>query len=249
MKRKLRLLILGGTIEARELAAAIEGDPRFAPILSLAGRTKAPLSLPIETRIGGFGGVEGLRAFLRDERVDLIIDATHPFAVRIKQNAIASAGTIPLIGLRRPAWQRRAGDCWTEVGSAVEACAALGSKPLRVFLTLGRLELRAFEAAPIHDYLVRSVEAPEQRPDLPRSRYLGARGPFRVEDEVALIEDHAIEVLVTKNSGGPATYAKIDAARALGLPVVMIARPALPAGDSVAGVGEALAWLQARLQD
>lgn len=224
------ILILGGTTEARQLAEALRDLGRFRLELSLAGRTKAPVEQPVPVRVGGFGGAEGLADYLKAGQVDVLIDATHPYAARISANAAKAAeiSGVPLIALRRPGWERQAEDRWTEVESVEAAVAALGQKPRRAFLALGRQELLPFEAAPQHTYLVRSVDPVEPPLALPSVRYLTARGPFNEADERTLLAESGIEVVVSKNSGGAASYGKIVAARALGLPVVMIRRPVLP---------------------
>lgn len=224
------ILILGGTTEARQLAQRLAGLERFRLELSLAGRTRTPAPQPVPVRIGGFGGAKGLADELKERGVALLIDATHPYAAQISANA-AKAGDIagvPVVALRRPAWARQAGDRWLEVASVEAAVAALEEKPRRAFLALGRQELLPFEAAPQHDYLVRSVDPVEPPLSLPFVRYLTARGPFLEADERALLSAERIEVIVCKNSGGTASYGKIAAARALGLEVIMISRPVLP---------------------
>lgn len=226
---KPSILILGGTTEARQLAVRLAANG-YDCLLSLAGRTKAPIAQGVPTRIGGFGGAEGLAGFLKDGGFRLLIDATHPYAARISANA-ADAATlcgVPILALRRPGWQKQAGDDWQEVASVTAAVAALGNASRRVFVALGRNELLPFEAAPQHHYLIRSVDPVEPPLALPMADYITARGPFVEEDERALLEAHGIETVVSKNSGGVAAYGKIAAARALGLPVVMIERPGLP---------------------
>ncbi|MBV9785560.1 MAG: cobalt-precorrin-6A reductase [Acidisphaera sp.] len=241
----MKLLILGGTAEAVRLARCLAGDARFEATISLAGRTSRPAVQPLPTRIGGFGGADGLAHYLRTQRVDALVDATHPFAVRISRNATAAAAAagIPLVSLRRPPWQPVPGDRWIEVADVASAVRSLGGDPRRVLLTIGKQELAPFASAPWHRYTVRSVDpAP---PDLlPEAAVIAARGPFRVADEIRLLMERRIEVLVTKNSGGTATAAKLEAARALRLPVVMIARPASPDAAAVVSVEEALAWLE-----
>lgn len=241
----MRILILGGTTEARELAHRIKDDRRFEPTLSLAGRTAAPLAQPLPTRVGGFGGSAGLAAWLKEEQIAAVIDATHPFAVNISANAVSATTStgIPLGSLRRPAWEARPGDRWTVVANADEAAAALGKMPRRVFLTAGRLELPAFASAPQHTYLARTIDPPGDVPLPPRIRFLADRGPFDADAEATLLTSERIDVLVSKNSGGGATHAKIEAARRLALPVVMIARPEKPAGRPLADVGACLRWL------
>jgi precorrin-6A/cobalt-precorrin-6A reductase len=242
----MRILILGGTTEARELAGRLAGDRRFEPTLSLAGRTSAPLSQPVPARVGGFGGREGLEAWLRQEQIEAVIDATHPFAVNIAANAVAAteALALPLGSLKRPAWQPVPGDRWTIVETAEKAAAALGDAPRRVFLTAGRLELPAFAAAPQHTYLARTIDPPGDVPLPPRIRFLNDRGPFEAGEEDRLLASERIDVLVSKNSGGSATYAKIEASRRLGLPVVMIARPEKPSGHALADVDASIRWLE-----
>jgi precorrin-6A/cobalt-precorrin-6A reductase len=245
----MRILILGGTTEASGLAAALAGQGRFQPLLSLAGRTSDPKPLPIPTRVGGFGGAEGLARFLRDERIEALIDATHPFAAVMSHNAAraADATGVPLLGLRRPPWTPRAGDRWREVADMGEAVRAIGEAPRRVFLTVGRLELRPFAAAPQHAYVVRTIEPIDDALPVPNVIAIRDRAPFDEAAERALMAREGIEVLVTKNSGGAATYPKIAAARALGIPVVLVARPEKPEGvTEVAGVAGALAWLDER---
>jgi len=245
----MRILVLGGTTEASALAARLAEQSRFSPVLSLAGRTSDPRPAPIPTRIGGFGGADGLSRFLADERIDALIDATHPFAAVMSRNAAEAAARtgVPLLTLRRPAWEKQAGDTWVEVATMAQAVPALGKTPRRVFLTVGRLELAPFAAAPQHFYLVRTIEPVGDALPAPNVVAIRDRPPFREEDERALMEREAVEVVVTKNSGGAATHAKIAAARALGLPVVVVARPAAPAGvQEVATAEEALAWLEER---
>ena len=224
------ILILGGTTEARQLAERLKAMQRFRLELSLAGRTKTPVAQPVPVRVGGFGGAEGLAAYLKAQRVDLLLDATHPYAARMSANAAMASqlSGVPLLALRRPGWKRQEGDRWIEVDGVEAAVDALGEMPRRAFLALGRQELLPFEAAPQHAYLVRSVDPVEPPLVLPHVTYLTARGPFHEPDEVALLKSARIETIVSKNSGGSASYGKIAAARALGLPVVMIRRPALP---------------------
>ncbi|SJZ83955.1 precorrin-6A/cobalt-precorrin-6A reductase [Enhydrobacter aerosaccus] len=245
----LRVLILGGTTEASALARLLADDPRFAATLSLAGRTAAPSRQPLPTRIGGFGGADGLARFLRDERIELLIDATHPYAAQISANAVAAshAAAVPLASLLRPAWSIQPGDQWQTARTAREAAETLGPIPQRVFLSLGRQELHAFVAAPQHHYLARVIDPPDTAALPPDLRLLQARGPFDRDAEVRLLCDERIDILVSKNAGGAATYAKIEAARELGLPVMMIARPDKPAGDVVADAEHALAWLESHL--
>ncbi|RUV19663.1 cobalt-precorrin-6A reductase [Mesorhizobium sp. M7A.F.Ca.MR.245.00.0.0] len=223
-----RILILGGTTEARQLAGKLAA--RASVTLSLAGRTESPVAQGVPVRTGGFGGADGLADYLRKEHIDLLIDATHPYAAQISANAAQAARVagVPILALRRPGWEPVEGDRWTEVDTSGDAARALGPAPRRVFLALGRQEVAAFEAAPQHHYLVRSVDAIEPKLAVPDASYLLARGPFREAEERTLLEEHRIDVVVSKNSGGAATYGKIAAARALGLEVVMIQRPVLP---------------------
>ncbi|MDQ0138011.1 precorrin-6A/cobalt-precorrin-6A reductase [Neorhizobium galegae] len=239
------ILILGGTAEARALAGKLAGDPRFTVELSLAGRTRAPAEQPVPVRVGGFGGAEGLAAYLRQKGVSILIDATHPYAARISRNAAEAAeiSGIPLVALRRPAWLWQPGDRWIEVDSVADAVNALGEVPRKVFLTLGRQELLPFEAAPRHHYLVRSVDPVDPPLSVPNAAYLTARGPFGQADEARILQDHGIEAIVAKNSGGAASYGKIAAARDLGIEVILIRRPDLPSVPSVETVEEMLAWL------
>jgi precorrin-6A/cobalt-precorrin-6A reductase len=244
--KQTKLLILGGSGEAAALARGLHGDARYDVTVSLAGRTSAPLQLPGKLRKGGFGGAEGLARTLSDERFDVVIDATHPFADQMKANAIEAARItgIPLLAIRRPPWTQVNGDKWIPAASIEEAATAIGETAKRVFLTTGRDELRPFADAPQHFYLLRSVEAPA-RDELPaRIELITARGPFRLEDELVILKQHAIDIIVTKNSGGEATYAKLEAARMLGLPVIMVQRPMLPKAPSVETVADALHWLE-----
>jgi precorrin-6A/cobalt-precorrin-6A reductase len=245
----MRVLILGGTIEARQLAGHLAARPGLTATLSLAGRTAAPMRQPVPVRIGGFGGADGLALYLRSERIDALIDATHPYAAVISANAARAAqcAGVPWLALRRWPWIAVAGDCWSEIADVPAAVNALGSAPRRVFLALGRKDLAPFAGAPQHHYLVRSVDPVDPPLAVPHATYVTARGPFTQEEDRALLVAHGIEVLVAKNSGGEATYGKIAAARMLGLPVIMLRRPALPpalpTGVAVETVEDAVAWL------
>ena len=238
------VLILGGTTESRAIAEALAARADCAPLLSLAGRTQSPRPQPTPTRIGGFGGAEGLARFLAENRIRLLIVATHPFAARISAHAATAAAEIglPAIQLTRPAWQAQPGDRWQEVDMVVQALEALGSAPKRVFLAIGRQEAAAFEAAPQHAYLIRSVDPVDPPLTLPRVKTLLATGPFDEAEEEALLRAHGIDVVVAKNSGGAATYGKIAAARRLGLPVILVRRPPLPALRQASSIAEVLAF-------
>ena len=237
-----RLLILGGTAEAVELAQAAVAAG-FDVTSSLAGRTAAAVAPPGRVRIGGFGGVEGLETTLRAEPFAAVIDATHPFAATISTHArIACARLgVPRLQLRRPAWTAEPGDRWTVVGSLAEAASRLPSLGRRALLTVGAGGLTAFAACPEMWFLARLITPP---PTLPFSgEMIIDRGPFTLAGELALLQDHNIDVLVTKASGGDATAAKLTAARQLGLPVLRIDRPAVEPGPLAESVAEALAWL------
>jgi precorrin-6A/cobalt-precorrin-6A reductase len=237
-----RVLILGGTTEGRALATALSALGGLTVINSLAGRTANPLLPPGEVRIGGFGGVAGLAGFLRDRRIDALIDATHPFAVTMTGHAIDAAAATgrPLLVLRRPGWVAGPGDDWHRVPDLGPAAALLPQLGRRVFLTTGRQTAGAF--AGLHGcwFLARSVEPPAP-PTPSRLEVLLDRGPFTLDGERRLFREHRIDVLVTKDSGGPA--AKLIAARERGVPVVLVDRPPLPDAPVARTVREAVAWL------
>ncbi|MCZ7415269.1 MULTISPECIES: cobalt-precorrin-6A reductase [unclassified Streptomyces] len=244
----MHVLILGGTTEGRWLAETLAEERGLRVTSSLAGRVGRPVLPPGEVRVGGFGGVEGLVEWLREHRVDAVIDTTHPFARTISFNAAEAAATahVPLLALRRPGWVPEAGDAWHGVGSLEEAARVVRSLGARVFLTTGRMGLSAF--APLAEpwFLVRSVDPPEP-PFPPRMEVLLDRGPFTLDGELDVMRRHRIDVLVTKDSGGAATAPKLAAARELGVPVVVVRRPPTPEGVPVAdGVEAARDWLLAR---
>ncbi|MGY1774587.1 cobalt-precorrin-6A reductase [Geodermatophilus sp. SYSU D00804] len=243
-----RVLVLGGTGEARRLAAALV--ERGVDVLSsLAGRVADPVLPAGGVRVGGFGGADGLADWLATHRPRAVVDATHPFAARITANAAAAARRqgVPLLRLQRPGWTPGPADRWTYVDSLADAAAAVRDAGT-VFLTTGRQGVGAFAALPGR-VLVRSVDLPDE--PLPAGAVLLlARGPFTVEEEVALLREHGVDVVVTKDSGGHMTEAKLVAARRLGLPVVLVRRPPLPPGvDVVATVEEAVEWLNALRRD
>lgn len=241
----MRVLILGGTTEASSLARLLANDTRFETTLSLAGRTAQPARQPLPTRIGGFGGIDGLMQYLRAAKIDAVVDATHPYADQMSAHAVAACeqAVIPFASLVRAPWTRQAGDDWRDVIDTEAAVDALGEDPRRVFLAIGRQELPLFAGAPQHHYLARVIDAPDGTDLPPHLTLLQARGPFDLAAEIALLRDHRIDVVVSKNAGGEATYAKIAAARALGVPVLMIARPYKPAGQPVESPEDAVAWL------
>jgi len=240
-----KVLILGGTTEARALGESLAKRGGMEVMLSLAGRTAAPVKHAVPVRVGGFGGSGGLADYLLREKVDAFIDATHPYASVISRNAAAAARrvVIPLVVLRRPPWIAIAGDRWTEVSDVSEAVRALGETSRRVFVTIGRNGLAAFSQAPQHHYLIRSVDPVDPPLPLPHVAYLTARGPFSEDEDRALMAAREIEIVIAKNSGGPAAYGKIAAARSLGIGVLMLRRPAAPEATTVATVEDAIAWL------
>ncbi|MGW1895049.1 cobalt-precorrin-6A reductase [Streptomyces sp. NPDC002004] len=242
----MHVLILGGTAEARRLAGILCTEmPSVRVTTSLAGRVAAPLLPPGEVRIGGFGGADGLARWLREQGVDAVIDATHPFAGTMSLNAARAAATahLPLLALRRPGWVPEAGDDWHVVDSLDAAAVLLPRLGRRVFLTTGRLGLSAFAGLDDLWFLVRSVDRPGP-PHPPRMLVLLDRGPFTLDGERQVLAAHHIDVVVTKDSGGAATAPKLKAAREAGLPVVVVRRPPLPDGVPAAATEqEAAAWL------
>ena len=251
----MRILVLGGTTEASALVEALARRPGLDVTLSLAGRTAAPRQAPVPTRRGGFGGPEGLAAWLADHRTDLLVDATHPFAATISGNAAlaAAVAAVPLLALRRPPWARQEGDRWIETATVVEAAAALhhqaADERLCVLVTIGRQELTAFLAAAPkrHAYLARAIEPlAAAMPPGTAVTELRDRGPFTLAAELALMRERGVGLLVTKNAGGTATIAKIEAARVLTLPVVIVRPPEKPAMPAIVETVEAaLAWIEA----
>lgn len=241
----MRVLVLGGTSEASRLAELLAGESEIAATLSFAGRTAAPLAPPIPYRVGGFGGAEGLAHYLAAQQIGLVVDATHPFADAISRNAVTAAAQtgVPLLRLSRPPWREAPGDRWLHAVSMEAAAAALGPEPQRVFLTIGRLQLAAFVAAPQHFYLIRVVDPLASPPGLPRHRAIIGRGPFSLAGEEALLRAEAIDVIVSKNSGGEATKAKLAAARGLGLRVIMVDRPQADSAETLHDPAEALAFI------
>jgi precorrin-6A/cobalt-precorrin-6A reductase len=236
----MRVLVLGGTAEARALAAELV-DAGVDVVSSLAGRVAKP-RLPVgEVRIGGFGGPEAMARYLAD--VDAVVDATHPFAERISASAAtaAAAARVPLLRLERPGWAAGPGDDWRWVANLDEAAAALGDAA-RVFLTTGRQGLGAFAGDAERWFLIRCVDPPDEGDLPPRHEVLLDRGPYTLEGELALIDRHRIDAIVTKDSGGALTEAKLAAARERSLPVIVVRRPPRPDVETVTTVEEAVAW-------
>ena len=234
-------LILGGTPEAaalarRSVAAGLDVTT------SLAGATRSPAPLVGRRRVGGFGGAAGLAAWLEAERVARVVDATHPFAAQMHANAAAAcaAAGVPLLRLMRPPWTPAPGDRWIEAADAAEAARLIPPGAGAVFLAVGRKELPVFAEAAAR-FLVRLIE-PAESP-LRDAELILARGPFAAEDEIALFRAKGIRLVIAKNSGGAGAYAKLAAARMLGLPVIMIARPRLPDAAETESVEAALAFL------
>lgn len=241
-----RALILGGIADASLLAAEI-ARAGIDAIYSYGGRTRAPADQPLPTRIGGFGGVSGLAETIRREGITHVIDATHPFAAEMSRNAVeacAETGT-PLIALERAPWTRAPGDDWTEVSDVTAAVAALPEPPAKVFLAIGRQHIAPFAAQPQHAYTLRFVDPPEA-PLSFAADVIVSRGPFTLEGELDMMRTRSIAWIVARNSGGGGARAKIDAARMLSLPVIMISRPQLPERLRVESVTEVMQWLDHR---
>lgn len=242
------VLILGGTGEARDLATQLVDAGGVRVVSSLAGRVARP-RLPVgEVRVGGFGGVDGLAAYLREEPVAAVVDATHPFAEQISVNAAAACtrtGT-PLLRLQRPGWEAGDGDDWHWVDSLEGAAALLPGAGARVFLTTGRQGLAAFRDVADAFFLIRCVDPPEPADLPPHHELLLDRGPYSLEGELALIDELRLDVVVTKDSGGQLTAAKLAAARERGIPVIVVRRPQRPDLPEVSTAAEAAAWVSAQ---
>lgn len=249
-RNPLRILLLGGTTEATSLADRLAREKSIAATLSLAGRTANPIASPLPHRIGGFGGIEELVDYLKRENVDLLVDATHPFAARISSNAIAASteAGIPLLAIERPPWTRVAGDDWDEHDSIDAAIAVLPDEPEDIFSGLGRQSIAALSKAPQHRYVIRVVDAIEPPSSLPHATIIAARGPFRTADDIRLFEHHGIRHVLAKNAGGAAAYSKIEAARHLGIKVHIVRRPAIASRLTVASVEDAMTWITAHHQ-
>lgn len=251
------LLILGGTVEARELAAV--ATVRFASRLrvttSLAGRTRRHAPLAGGVRSGGFGGARGLMAYLRTARIDLVVDATHPFATHISAVAreVCRELSIPLLTLIRPGWMPQPADRWIMVADAADAAARVSELGRRAFLTIGRSALTAFSRVESVHFLVRLVDSPAAPLPLASYEVIAGRGPFAQDEERSIMKRYAIDVLVTKASGGAATKAKLDAARALDVPVIMLRRPPDKLGDYLGDyierIEDAVAWLDRHVEN
>lgn len=246
------VLLLGGTSGASQLAQALH-QAQIPAVFSYAGATQAPVAQPLPTRCGGFGGVQGLVQFIRSQRITQVVDATHPFAAQMSRHACAAceATGVPLLALERAPWQAQAGDRWVDVPDMAAAARALPEDPARVFLAIGRKQLDAFAGQARHHYLLRLVDAPEPGSlQLADSTVVLGRGPFSAAHDQALLQAHGITWLVAKNAGGEATRGKLLAARALGLPVVMVQRPLLPPRPRTEDVGAVLHWIaHGRLPD
>jgi precorrin-6A/cobalt-precorrin-6A reductase len=240
----MRALILGGTSDANLLADAIKHAGVDA-VYSYAGRTQSPVTQSLPVRTGGFGGVSGLTEYIAREGITHVIDATHPFAAEMSRHAVDACVTskIPLIALERAPWRRAPGDRWIDVDHINAAVEALPEARANVFLAIGRLHLAPFAAKPQHTYTLRFVDPPEGALPLPDSEIIVSRGPFTVQGEIELMRSRNIAWVVARNSGGDGARAKIDAAREIGLPVVMIARPVLPERRRTESIAEVLAWL------
>lgn len=241
-----RLLLLGGTTEASQLAQVLAATG-ISAVFSYAGRTEQPVAQPMPTRIGGFGGVEGLARYIRAEGVTHVVDATHPFAAQMSRNAIeacALTGT-HLCAFERPEWVAGPGDVWLPVADIDAAADALPAAPARVFLAIGKQHLASFARKPQHHYLLRLVDTPVAPLPLPDAEAVVARGPFTADEDLALLKSHRITYVISKNAGGTGAEAKLKAARILQIPVIMIGRPSLPPRTIFGQVGQVMGWINA----
>jgi precorrin-6A/cobalt-precorrin-6A reductase len=246
---RTRVLILGGTQDGAAIAQALAAEPEIHTVSSLAGRTRNPASIAGEVRSGGFGGADGLARYLMEARIDLLVDATHPFAAAISRHAAAAseAARVPRVQLQRPPWTAEDGDRWVEVENARAAARETAAQGSRAFLTVGRQELAAFAAYRDVWFLIRLIDPPAEPVGIPAHELICGRGPFEAAAEEALMRKHGIEVLISKNSGGRPTYGKIEAARRIGIPVVMIRPPPPQSGERVDSVDAACAWIRKHL--
>lgn len=242
--RAPRILLLGGTTEASALAQAL-ADGGLRATFSYAGRVNNPRAQPLPTRVGGFGGAEGLARHLTDEAITHLIDATHPFAARMSASAAAAAriAGVPLLALTRPPWAPATGDQWQQVPDIAAAVAALAGPPQRILLALGRMHLAEFASQAQHHYVLRLVDPPSTPIPLPDHHVRVDRGPFDFEGDTALLRHHRITRVVCKNAGGEGARAKLLAARALGLPVLMVQRPLPPPRAEVHDIAAVFDWL------
>jgi len=260
------ILILGGSAEAFILAEKLEVHQNYHIISSLAGRTSVPRKPAGAYRTGGFGGIEGLADYIKQENISAIIDATHPFAQKITTNAslAANATHCPIIHICRPPWEKQKDDNWYEVETMEDAASNLKTNQSPTFLTIGRLELSAFINRADIQFLCRAIEPPKKTDPIKQNnnaipnktiantetqwpenfQFIYAKGPYNYENELSLIKHHGIKTIVTKNSGGDKARAKLDVARDLNIPVIMIKRPKIPAGLLVETTNEALTWLE-----
>ncbi len=252
-----KLLILGGTREAYQLAEILNAQftsEKLNFLSSLAGTTKKPNIPAGKFRTGGFGGFFGLKNFLVKERISLLVDATHPFAERISKNALLASSEIgiPLLVFNRPPWVKKYNDQWIEVSrleNAVKYLKNLEKIPGSlfstglIFLTTGNKDLWLFQNSLNCNFLIRTVEKPELVSEWPKAKFLKDRGPYTLENEIKLLKKHNISMLVSKNSGGASTYAKIEATRHLKIPVLMVKRPEIITAKSCQTVNEAVEWL------
>lgn len=243
----MNVLLLGGTSEATRLAVQLAAEPGIDATLSLAGRTARPPASPLPVRSGGFGGAGGLACYLISEAIGLVIDATHPFAARISSNAVLACAEarIPLIVVERPPWHKTSADDWQEHATVAEAVAALPVTPCRIFSALGRSAITELETRPEHHYIIRVVDPLTPPPGLATATIIAARGPFNVDDDTALFRKHGVDLVLAKNSGGDAAYAKIEAARRLGIKVHLIRRPIIAERETVRSVDDAMDWIRA----
>lgn len=239
----MTLLLLAGTAEARDLAQRLAALPGVAAVASLAGATRHPARLPLETRIGGFGGAQGQRKWMQGNGIETVIDATHPFAAQIsaRTQALCAGLGVPYLRLQRPGWQAQPGDRWTRVPSLAAAAAAV-PPGATVFLATGRQSLPAFAGRDDATVYLRQIDRPDAPFPRTRGDFIIGTPPFRAEEERHLFKRLGVDLLVAKDAGGPAG-AKLVAARALALPVILIDRPPPPPGDVVTSVDAALAWL------
>jgi len=241
----LKILLLGGTSEAVIAARHLATMPGIAATLSLAGRTNKAAPGPLPVRIGGFGGIAGLVDYLMRETIDVVLDATHPFAAQISGNAIAACAeaNVPLLSIERAPWKSISGDDWREHRDIEAAIAALPDAPQTVFSAFGRSSIPKLTAKPQHRYVIRVVDPVDLPSELTRATVITARGPFRTDDDIALFREHRVAAVLAKNSGGDAAYSKIEAARRLHLPVYIVARAPIANRQSVATVSDALSWI------